>query len=741
MQKLIKTLLLSSALLSTPAFADVVLGYISYDVNIPASTATFDIFNGTGANASTFPDMTFPVTTPVTLSDLSLVVHFSNGTVVTEPSSYFTLALDGLSWNGGTIPIGGSNPQPTEGVLTGMLSPTSLTLNDGSKLSVKSSFSTATILPSSPPDLMDGDFALITASPVSSVPEPGFRMFFAGLVVMLIAVQSLRSRSGRRKLEAALRQSATVLGVMMTTLIVAQTMHATTPVTPVKLGAATNPSTGVAGVSFVNVTGSGFPVGHGTLPPADATLSFSLTCGGAVAATTNPATIIQIVGSSYRLHFQLPATLTTNNYFISLTGTTSDGTQYASTNCSEVAVTHTNPTLSACVPASSLGIIAPAKGPAAVKALVPNSAWNGAGKTGIQVVQLETGGGPAVPAVSIPTTVDVNSCAGNPATGEGVCTANTTAVFVIDSSNTVTTLTSSSDRTTGFSGGSCNNCGVAMNALTNQAVITIGHTTSPSGSALQTLNLATNTFDAPFDVHHEVSENISVDPTRGFVLSADEQSVYDLAQINSMTGAFTGEFGMSISKPSLELDSSAEDCSTGIALSVGEFSNFVVLSDLTQAVLTPGTPGTWTAPTSETSIIGSYAAGLSGSTVAQGTSHLATVTGEFGGSSFAVLELPSTSGSGTPAIEDYAVVPCLTGFSAGFDPHTLSAYTSPNNGKAYTVFANWTGGFPQSVYVVDMAGVLGLPREGDGHTVIGDGGAGTCLSPGDGLVTSISTLP
>lgn len=240
------------------------------------------------------------------------------------------------------------------------------------------------------------------------------------------------------------------------------------------------------------------------------------------------------------------------------------------------------------MPASSLGIIAPTKGPAAVKALVPNSAWDGAGKTGIQVVQLETGGGPTVPAVSIPTTVDVNSCAGNPATGEGVCTANTSAVFVIDSSNNVTTLTSSSDRQTGFSGGSCNNCGVAMNALTNQAVITIGHTTSPSGAALQTLNLATNTFDAPFDVSHEVSENISVDPTRGFVLSADEQSVYDLAQFNSTTGAFTVEFGMNISTPSLELDSSAEDCSTGIALSVGEFSNFVVLSDLTQAVLNTG---------------------------------------------------------------------------------------------------------------------------------------------------------
>ena len=69
--------------------------------------------------------------------------------------------------------------------------------------------------------------------------------------------------------------------------------------------------------------------------------------------------------------------------------------------------------------------------------------------------------------------------------------------------------------------------------------------------------------------------------------------------------------------------------------------------------------------------------------------HVATVTSEFGGSSFAVLRLPATSGSGTPAIVDYAFVSCIDDFDAGFYPHTLTAYTSPNDGKAYTVFANW----------------------------------------------------
>src|SRR6516165_7982584 len=65
------------------AFADEIpIGFISYDVNIPRSVATLDISNQTGPNASVFPDMTFPVTTPVNLSGLSLTVDLSNGSVL-----------------------------------------------------------------------------------------------------------------------------------------------------------------------------------------------------------------------------------------------------------------------------------------------------------------------------------------------------------------------------------------------------------------------------------------------------------------------------------------------------------------------------------------------------------------------------------------------------------------------------------------------------------------------------------
>jgi hypothetical protein len=502
----------------------------------------------------------------------------------------------------------------------------------------------------------------------------------------------------------------------------------------VTLNSATSPSTGVAGVNNVNVTGNGFP--SGTITPGNVQVTFSLSCGGAVVATTLANSVQTILGSVKRVNVTLPGGLASATYFVQISDGASGDANFTSSNCSTVQVTHTSATLAACVPTSSLGVIAPISGPAAVRAIVPNGAWSSS-NTGIQVVQLETGGGPVVPPASITTGSDViNSCAGNPATGESVCVANNNHVYHLDSSNVPTVLSSGGTGTAGFSGGSCTNCGVAVNALTNQAVIALAHIGSPSGTGLQALNLGSNTFNPVFDLFQEISENVSVDPNRGFILSPNESNNYALAQFASASGVFNAEFDRSIPIGG-ESDSAGEDCVTGIAITVGEFSNQVYLADLTQATFVAGTPGSWSGPQSVTTIIGSYSAGLSGVTVAPGSSHVATVTGEFGGSSFSVLQLPSTSGSGTPAIVDYAYVNCITGFSAGLDPHTVTAYTSPNDGKPYTVFAS--GPPPSTLVVVDMLAILARPRAGDGHTIIPPSGAGGCLANGDGITRFVST--
>jgi hypothetical protein len=178
--------------------------------------------------------------------------------------------------------------------------------------------------------------------------------------------------------------------------------------------------------------------------------------------------------------------------------------------------------------------------------------------------------------ISLPTTDIVNSCAANPATGKGVCVAHNTAVYSFDANTggSFAALTSGSDLSTSFSGGSCENGGVAVNTLTNQAVIAMGYSASFSGTALQVLDLGTNTFSAPVPLSHHVSEDISVDPTRGYILSPNESSNYGIEGFDSRTGAITGGIRNQVS-PSLTMDSAAEDCVTGIALTVGEFGNTV----------------------------------------------------------------------------------------------------------------------------------------------------------------------
>ncbi len=103
MPRILRTLLLvvtSVGLFSTFALAgEVPIGFMSYDV-VGTNEAQFDVTNQTGINSSTFPDMTWPVTTPVPLLVTSLVVNFQSGPPQTFGPGYFTLNPDGLSLDG-----------------------------------------------------------------------------------------------------------------------------------------------------------------------------------------------------------------------------------------------------------------------------------------------------------------------------------------------------------------------------------------------------------------------------------------------------------------------------------------------------------------------------------------------------------------------------------------------------------------------------------------------------------------
>ncbi len=677
------------------AHADEAIGYIIFTADSP-TTGDFDVVNQTGPNSS--GDSTFPVSTTVTLSGLSL----------SGVSETFSLDVDGLSWDGSDFPL--SSLTGVDSVtLTGTLSPTTLTLFDSSTVTVNPSFS---VTLSDPSGISADDFAVIYATTGSSgggggtVPEPESLMLvatgFAGLAGFRRRIlQTLASRMSRR-----------VLGMT----VVFAGLFAMTAGAQVKLNTYTSPGSDLVGAVNVGLTGSGFPP---SINPGSATLTFAASCGGTPIASTSPSAVVTLIGSTDRMLFTVPSTLTTGDYYVAVSGTNAADVSFSSTNCSEIQVTATTTTLAACVPTSSLAVVV---GPN-VNAFVPFGSWGG-GDTGIEEVPLEGSG----TAMNFATTNAVNSCAANSVTGEVVCTENGTTVDLINGA-TLTTVTSGSNSTAGFSGGSCYDCGVGINAANNTAVIAMGLSSPIGDSGIQFLNLTSPaTFNTPIPLSKEVSEDISIDSGRNLILSPSESGYYDLLKIGS--GNTITEYSHYVAS---YLDSAAEDCTTGIALSAIEFTDTIYIGDLTQATFTPGSPaGTWTTADQIFNLNdGNYSAGTSGISSAPGTNHLAVVTGEFGGSSYAALQLPATSGTGTPTLVDYAYVgsmpntPDSEPFEAGYDPHTITAYTSPNSGKSYAVFSDWVFGYPTYLGVVDLQCVLGLPRAAGTHNVIGNASACT----------------
>lgn len=372
-----------------------------------------------------------------------------------------------------------------------------------------------------------------------------------------------------------------------------------------------------------------------------------------------------------------------------------------------------------CLPSSSIGILVQGTN---ATAYAPQGAWDstGTGAGAVVVVPIETSSG--VGTGGAPTTVVTgsipNSCSSNSTTGTTVCTGNNTDVFVINGSTLSSTLTSGATGIQDFSGGSCMNCGVVVDSTTNRALITIGLSPGDTGG-YQFLDLTPTppTFEAVIPAGTQTSEDISIDPNRHLVLSPVEDNNFQILNISTATAAlFNNEEFATTGEP----DSAAEDCTTGIALSTLERSTSLYIADLTQAVFTPGTPGTWTDTAAQTQNFPEFEGfqfGTNGIAIAPG-SQLGIVTGEFGGNQEGVIQLPATSGTGTPAVVDWVsfIVPNLASglpWNEGDDPHTVTAYVSPNDGRALGVIENEDFSF---LAVVDLQALLSAPGR-TGHVV------------------------
>ncbi len=361
-----------------------------------------------------------------------------------------------------------------------------------------------------------------------------------------------------------------------------------------------------------------------------------------------------------------------------------------------------------CQPSSSLSVLVTGT---SVTSYLPKGAWSFSA-SGVSVVNVE---GTSITPTLIPTPNVVNSCASNAVTGTTVCTANNTDVYLFTGTALGTTLTSGGSGFIGFSGGSCTNCGVAMDAIHNKAVLGLSVAGAPG---FQFLDLGTSAFEPAFaSLAGTISEDPLLDPISLRLLSASEINNYEIIDYSTSTAPLFYENPIPIASFA-EADSSGEDCTTGIALAPYEFSgpSSVYIADLTQATFTAGVPGTWSSAGSQVQSLSEsfLSAGASGLAVAQGPQHKGIVAGEFGGSAITAIQLPTTSGSGTPAISDW--VTCdIPGFSLGLDPHTVTAYESPNSGHAVALLANFGA---TTLAIVDLTNMLDstiVPRTAGGH--------------------------
>jgi hypothetical protein len=355
-------------------------------------------------------------------------------------------------------------------------------------------------------------------------------------------------------------------------------------------------------------------------------------------------------------------------------------------------------------------------------AYLPNGDWQDFGGSvpaakGIRVVPLE---GTGIAKAKIPTPGYVDSCAANSVTQQTVCIDTSNVVYLINGT-TAEKLKSSGRGNLSFSGGDCTNCSVAIDTITNTAYIEESVTSKAGTSAaIQALDLTTKTFLTPFKLKNGATESIVVDPNNNLILSANEggnggSEIYDLITLDPDTGAPLKEYGNQHEENTAEYDSGGEDCTTGIALATDEFSGDLFLANLNTRIYHGKY---WGDPQERLINFPQFdqisTAGTTGLSVAPGT-HYAVLGGEFGGGTIGFLEMPATAELKGTGLRDFVTVtmpndPKGDAFAFGYDPHSVTSYTSPNNGKAYAVVADWSTGEPEYLAVIDIAAMMAAPR-------------------------------
>jgi hypothetical protein len=346
-----------------------------------------------------------------------------------------------------------------------------------------------------------------------------------------------------------------------------------------------------------------------------------------------------------------------------------------------------------------------------------------------------------------------NSCAASPATGIAVCSAAFGSSYVVrPPTNKVGGFKSGAKKLLHFTGGSCANCGVAIDDELGLSIIATSLGYLPvklSPFAIQPIistggDVISGDFGYDPVNHRILSPNYQILNLKTFestkpsyqILDVNTGAAFDLSDsidfFNDHGTCNTVGGGMT-QRDSLP-DSGAYDINTGIAYGtfrspsdciVANTVEDIALFDMTQASFDTGT-GTWSTSAKQIqtlSEMNDLSNGITGIAIPPGQS-VALVADRFelsgGGSGFGALSLPTTSGSGTPAIQDWVQAempsdPSGKPWAMSYMPNGLTAYVSPNSGRGMGVIINRKRTYAA---VIDIAALLQASRQtGTMHTL------------------------
>jgi hypothetical protein len=312
--------------------------------------------------------------------------------------------------------------------------------------------------------------------------------------------------------------------------------------------------------------------------------------------------------------------------------------------------------------------------------------------------------------------------------------ADGTDIYLIDGTEIVETLSSGGGGEVEFSGGLCTTCGVAVDPVSGNAVISVS--TLDGFGGYQVFNLASHVLGNVIEDGNGIAEHFALTPSSGglLILSPPEdyfigESDPDFNIVDIAPPSFTNpasdtvyDFADNSALFGTALDAVAID-STGIVYAPDEFTGNLFLADLSNAAFNnSSTPPTWNAPNQIQVLTELSLEDMCGLQVAFGV-HEALVEEEFDDNAFGAIQLPSSSSAGTaPSAPDWvmAVMPNDPSGNPWFnplDPHGLvAAFTSYALSSGNITVGNAHGmGFLINaartyVAVIDLDALLAAPR-------------------------------